>query len=108
MRKAILLVLIGLQACTYLPYEKEACRDFVAYPALTQPPQNVEALYALENFGRPGPRYHEHWYQLSDDMLVACRHLRAERGGCGTQQTRFFKTKDGWEAGNTEMVVCAD
>jgi hypothetical protein len=108
LRKILLLVLISLQACTPQQREANACRAFVAYDPLPAPPENVESLYALTGFGRPEPRYHEHWYRIRDDTLAACRHIKAERTGCGTQEIEFVKTANGWEISKPLVVIiCA-
>ena len=108
LRKTILLVLIGLQACTFQQHEKGACRTLVAYTPLAAPPEDVELLYSLKGFGRPRPGYHEHWYQLSDDTLAACRHLKTGRGSCGTEEVEFVRTQDGWDISKPmEVIICA-
>jgi hypothetical protein len=108
LRNILLLVLISLPACTPQQREANACRAFAAYDSLPAPPENVESLYALTGFGRPEPRYHEHWYRIRDNTLAACRPIKADRTGCGTQEIEFVKTMDGWEISKPMVVIiCA-
>src|SRR3569833_2864786 len=94
---AAIVVLVSVQGCKSLSQEKQACPAFAGYAQLAAPPDNVEQLYALKDFGKLRKGYHEHWYKPDDDSLAACRHLKRGGGGCATEQTRFVRTPRGWD-----------